>query len=201
MTETANTTGERLPAAVERFVLHWGDMGSQWGVNRTVAQIHALLYVSPAPMTAEDIAAVLGVARSNVSTSIRELLAWNLIRRVPVKGDRRDHFEAESHIWELAARIAAGRKAREFDPALAALKACVSDASKDASVHPLAAKRLKEMLDFTETADRWFTQMLAVPRPQLAALMRLGARIVRFLPAGKGKRPSRPASEGGGHEH
>jgi DNA-binding transcriptional regulator GbsR (MarR family) len=152
-------------------------------------------------MTAEDIAAVLGVARSNVSTSIRELLAWNLIRRVPVKGDRRDHFEAESDIWELAARIAAGRKARELDPALAALKACVTGATSDASVHPLAAKRLKEMLDFTETADRWFTQMLAVPRPQLAALMRLGARIVRFLPAGKGKRPSRPASEGGGHEH
>ena len=199
MTETTVTTD--LPAAVRRFVLHWGDMGSQWGVNRTVAQIHALLYVSPAPMTAEDIAAVLGVARSNVSTSIRELLAWNLIRRVPVKGDRRDHFEAESDIWELAARIAAGRKARELDPALAALKACVTGATSDASVHPLAAKRLKEMLDFTETADRWFTQMLAVPRPQLAALMRLGARIVRFLPAGKEKRPSRPASEGGGHEH
>jgi DNA-binding transcriptional regulator GbsR (MarR family) len=201
MTEITSTTNQCLPPAVERFVLHWGDMGSQWGVNRTVAQIHALLYVSPAPMTAEDIAAVLGVARSNVSTSIRELLAWNLIRRVPVKGDRRDHFEAESDIWELAARIAAGRKARELDPALAALKACVTGATSDASVHPLAAKRLKEMLDFTETADRWFTQMLAVPRPQLAALMRLGARIVRFLPAGKEKRPSRPASEGGGHEH
>jgi DNA-binding transcriptional regulator GbsR (MarR family) len=201
MTEITSTTNQCLPPAVERFVLHWGDMGSQWGVNRTVAQIHALLYVSPAPMTAEDIAAVLGVARSNVSTSIRELLAWNLIRRVPVKGDRRDHFEAESDIWELAARIAAGRKARELDPALAALKACVTGATSDASVHPLAAKRLKEMLDFTETADRWFTQMLVVPRPQLAALMRLGARIVRFLPAGKEKRPSRPASEGGGHEH
>jgi DNA-binding transcriptional regulator GbsR (MarR family) len=147
-------------------------------------------------MTAEDIAAVLGVARSNVSTSIRELLAWNLIRRVPVKGDRRDHFEAEADIWELVARIAAGRKAREIDPALAALKACVSDASRDASVPPLAARRLKEMLEFTETADRWFTQMLAVPRPQLAALMRLGARIVRFLPAGRGKRPSRTGSEG-----
>jgi DNA-binding transcriptional regulator GbsR (MarR family) len=185
---------------VEKFVLHWGDMGSQWGVNRTVAQIHALLYVSAAPMTAEDIAAALGVARSNDSTSIRELLAWNLIRRVPVKGDRRDHFEAEADIWELVARIAAGRKAREIDPALAALKACVGEASKDASVHPVAARRLREMLEFTETADRWFTQMLAVPRPQLAALMRLGARIVRFLPAGRGKRSSPSGSEGG-HEH
>jgi DNA-binding transcriptional regulator GbsR (MarR family) len=195
MTEMTKDAVAPLQPAVEKFVLQWGDMGSQWGVNRTVAQIHALLFVSAAPMTAEEIAAVLGVARSNVSTSIRELLAWSLVRRVPVKGDRRDHFEAEADIWELVARIAAGRKAREIDPALAALKACVSEASTDTSVDPLTTKRLKEMLVFTETADRWFTQMLAVPRPQLASLMRLGARIVRFLPAGKSKRPSRPASE------
>ena len=200
MTETSVETSEKLPPAVEKFVLHWGDMGSQWGVNRTVAQIHALLYVSAAPLTAEHIAAALGVARSNVSTSIRELLAWNLIRRVPVKGDRRDHFEAEADIWELVARIAAGRKAREIDPALSALKACVTEASRDASVHPVAARRLRQMLEFTETADRWFTQMLAVPRPQLAALMRLGARIVGFLPAGRGKRSPTSGSEGG-HEH
>ena len=117
---------KQLPAAVERFILHWGDMGGQWGVNRTVAQIHALLYVSERPLTAEEIAAVLGVARSNVSNSIRELLGWELIRRVPIRGDRRDHFEAESDIWELVRRIAAGRKAREIDPALAALRACVA---------------------------------------------------------------------------
>jgi DNA-binding transcriptional regulator GbsR (MarR family) len=189
MTETTKPPAEAKPppAALERFILHWGDMGSQWGVNRTVAQIHALLYVSERPLTAEEIAARLGVARSNVSTSIRELMAWNLIRRVPVKGDRRDHFEAECDIWELVSRIAAGRKAREIDPALAALRASVVEAEQDRSVHPVAASRLKEMLAFTETVDRWFAQMLTIPKPQLAALMRLGARIVRFLPRGKSK--------------
>jgi DNA-binding transcriptional regulator GbsR (MarR family) len=189
MTEISKSTGDtrRLPLAVERFILHWGDMGSQWGVNRTVAQIHALLYVSERPLTAEEIAAILGVARSNVSTSIRELLGWDLIRRVPVRGDRRDHFEAESDVWELVRRIAAGRKAREIDPALAALKTCVADAERDASVSPVAARRLKDMLEFTQTVDRWFQQMLTVPQPKLAALMKLGAKVIGFLPAGKAK--------------
>jgi DNA-binding transcriptional regulator GbsR (MarR family) len=189
MTEISEDDGRSrpLPIAVERFILHWGDMGSQWGVNRTVAQIHALLYVSERPLTAEEIAATLGVARSNVSNSIRELLGWELIRRVPIRGDRRDHFEAVSDVWELARRIAAGRKAREIDPALAALRTCVADAGRDASVHPVAARRLTEMLEFTQTMDRWFQQMLTIPPPKLAALMRLGARIIRFLPDRKAK--------------
>jgi len=93
-----------LPPAIEQFVLRWGDMGGQWGVNRSVAQIHALLYVSERPLTAEDIADALGMARSNVSNSMRELLAWKLIRRVPVLGDRRDHYEAETDLWQMVAR-------------------------------------------------------------------------------------------------
>jgi len=187
MTEISKISGgaKQLPAAVEKFILHWGDMGSQWGVNRTVAQIHALLYLSERPLTADEIAAVLGVARSNVSNSVRELLGWELIRRVPIRGDRRDHFEAESDIWELVHRIAAGRKAREIDPALAALRACVADAEGDGTVHPVASRRLKEMLEFTQTVDRWYAQMLTIPKPKLAALIRLGAKVIRFLPAGK----------------
>ena len=121
----------KLPEAIERFVLHWGDMGGQWGVNRSVSQIHALLYLSERPLTAEEIAASLGLARSNVSTSIRELMARNLIRRVPVKGDRREHFEAETDLWEIAMRIAAVRKEREIDPAVEALRACVAEAERD----------------------------------------------------------------------
>src|SRR6516165_6236927 len=93
-----------LPPAVERFVLQWGDMGGHWGVNRSVSQIHALLYLSERPLTAEDIADELGLARSNVSNSIKELLTWNLIRRIPVKGDRREHFEAEADVWEMFTR-------------------------------------------------------------------------------------------------
>jgi len=185
MTET--TDKKKLPAVVERFILHWGDMGDGWGVNRSVSQIHGLLYLAEAPMTAEDIADTLGMARSNVSNSIKELLAWNLIRRVPILGDRRDHFEAETDIWEVAARIAARRKERELDPAIMALRACVSDAADDPTINPVASKRLKEMLAFTELADHWFMQMLKVPRPRLVALMRLGEKIANLLPLGKVK--------------
>ncbi|SFK12201.1 DNA-binding transcriptional regulator GbsR, MarR family [Bradyrhizobium sp. cf659] len=184
---TEMTGKKKLPAAVERFILHWGDMGDEWGVNRSVSQIHGLLYLAEAPMTAEDIADTLGMARSNVSNSIKELLAWNLIRRVPILGDRRDHFEAETDIWEVAARIAARRKERELDPAITALRACVSDAADDLTINPVASKRLKEMLAFTELADHWFLQMLKVPRPRLVALMRLGEKIANLLPLGKVK--------------
>ena len=176
---------KRLPVAVERFVLHWGDLGGRWGVNRSVSQIHALLYLSERPMTAEEIADLLGLARSNDSTSIKELLAWNLIRRVPIKGDRRDHFEAEADIWEMFMRISAGRKERELDPAIVALRACVAEAEGDRTVHPVATARLKALLDFVETLDRWYAQMLTVPKQKLASLIRLGTRIVSFLPGGK----------------
>src|SRR3954471_16020235 len=127
-----------LPLAIDRFVLHWGEMGGQWGVNRSVSQIHALLFLSEKPMTAEDIADALVLARSNVSNSIKELMGWNLIRRVPIRGDRRDHFEAETDTWEIFLRIAAGRKEREIDPAVAVLRACSADAERDGSVKPTA---------------------------------------------------------------
>jgi DNA-binding transcriptional regulator GbsR (MarR family) len=184
MTETTEKT-LKLPDAVERFVLHWGDMGGQWGVNRSVSQLHALLYLSERPLTAEEIAAALGLARSNVSTSIRELMAWNLIRRVPVKGDRREHFEAETDPFEIAMRIAAVRKEREIDPAVAALKACMADAEHDPKLHPVARKRLTDLLVFVETLDRWHAQMLTVPKSKLSALIRLGTRIVSLMPLGK----------------
>ncbi len=186
MTEISDTN-RPLPAAVERFVLHWGDMGGQWGVNRSVSQIHALLFVSPLPQTADEISGTLGIARSNVSTSIKELLAWHLIRRVPVKGDRRDHYEAETDIWEIGMRIAAGRKAREIDPAVATLRICVDEAEHDPSMNPVVTRRLKEMLAFTERVDVWSAQMMKVPASKLAALMRLGAKVINFLPLGKSR--------------
>jgi DNA-binding transcriptional regulator GbsR (MarR family) len=176
-----------LAPAIERFVLHWGDMGGQWGVNRSISQIHALLYLSERPLMAEEIAETLGLARSNVSNSLKELLSWNLIRRVPVRGDRREHFEAETDVWEMFIRIAAGRKEREIDPAIAALKFCLSAADGDPKVHPVARKRLKDMLDFVATMEMWHTQMLTVPKSKLAALIRLGARIVNLLPGGKAR--------------
>jgi DNA-binding transcriptional regulator GbsR (MarR family) len=177
-----------LPAAIEQFVLQWGDLGGKWGVNRSVAQIHALLYVWERPLTAEEIADWLGLARSNVSNSIKELQAWNLIRRVPMRGDRRDHFEAETDPWQIFARIAAGRKEREIDPAIAALRACRAATAADGKIHPVAQARLHALLDFVDTMDRWYGQMRSVPLSQIAALVRLGARIVNLLSIGRRKR-------------
>jgi DNA-binding transcriptional regulator GbsR (MarR family) len=177
-----------LPRAVEHFVLQWGDLGGKWGVNRSVAQIHALLYVSERPLTAEEIAEKLGLARSNVSNSIKELQAWNLIRRVPIKGDRREHFEAETDPWQVFTRIAAGRKEREIDPAVAALRACRAEAADDKAVHPVAQARLNALLEFVDTMDRWYGQMKSVPVAQLRALVRLGARVVGLLSFGSRKK-------------
>jgi DNA-binding transcriptional regulator GbsR (MarR family) len=174
-----------LPPALERFVLHWGEMGSQWGVNRSVAQIQALLYLSERPLTAERIAETLVMARSNVSNSLKELLGWRLIRRVPVMGDRRDHYEAETDLWEMVTRIAQGRKEREIDPAAAALRACLAEAKGDSRISPVALKRLSEMGRFVETVDRWYDQMIAVPAPKIMALMRMGARVANLLSLGR----------------
>jgi DNA-binding transcriptional regulator GbsR (MarR family) len=171
--------------AVQRFVLHWGEMGGKWGVNRSVSQIHALLYLSEKPLTAEDIADALAMARSNVSNSIKELESWGLVRRVPVMGDRREFFEADCDVWSVAAKIVAGRKQREIDPAVAVLTTCVAEAETDRQLHAIARKRLGEMLEFTRTVAEWHDQMSAVPRPKLMALLRLGARIINFLPGRK----------------
>lgn len=169
-----------MAPAVERFVLHWGDMGSRWGINRSVAQIHALLYLAERPLTAEDIAEALGIARSNVSNSLKELGAWKLIRRAPVMGDRRDHYEAETDLWEMVSRIAQGRKERELDPAASALRACLAEAEGDDRVSPVARRRLEDMESFVGEIERWYDQMLSVPPPKLMGLMRMGSRIVEL---------------------
>src|SRR5262249_3271185 len=135
----------RLPAAVERFVLHWGEMGAVWGTNRSVGQIHALLYLSDKPLTAEEVAETLGLARSNVSNSLKELLGWGLVRRVHVMGDRRDPFAGESDLWEMVTRIAEGRKARELDPTMAMLQACQAEAEGDRFMSATARRRIAEM--------------------------------------------------------
>ena len=177
---------QKLPPAVEQFVLRWGDMGGQWGVNRSVAQIQALLFLSDRPLTAEDIADTLGMARSNVSNSIRELLSWKLIRRVPVLGDRRDRYEAEADLWQIMTHIARGRKEREIDPAVAALRHVLETADDDAQISATARARLKEMQSFLGTLDTWFSQMVTVPPATLMALMKLGTRVVNLVSLGRG---------------
>ena len=187
MTET--TVDTALPASVEQFVLRWGDLGGQWGVNRSVAQIHALLYVADRALTAEDIADQLGMARSNVSNSIRELLGWKLIARVPVRGDRRDHYQAETDLWQMVTRIAQGRKEREIDPAVAALRHVITIADDDPRVTATARARLAELQAFVTTLDRWYDQMLGVPPAKIMALIKLGARVVNLLGIGARAKP------------
>jgi DNA-binding transcriptional regulator GbsR (MarR family) len=186
MTEITDRTGD-LPKAIERFVLQWGDLGGRWGVNRTVGQIHALLYLAGKPMAADEISDRLGVARSNVSNSLKELLGWKLIRRVSMLGDRRDFYEAEGDLWEILMRIVEGRKEREIDPALDALRQSVADAEDDAKIDPEAVRRLQEMLTFLENLNRWYEQVRLLPKAKLAALVKLGGRVANILTLGKHK--------------
>ena len=170
-----------MTPALERFVLHWGDMGATWGVNRSVAQIHALLFVAGRAMNAEEIAETLKIARSNVSTSIRDLTNWGLVRRTPLRGDRRDFFEAEGDVWEMASKIVAIRKAREIDPAQAVLKSCLDDAARDPAASPAAVARLTEMKSLIDLLNDWYAQMNAVPKSKLLPLIKLGSKAVELL--------------------
>jgi DNA-binding transcriptional regulator GbsR (MarR family) len=140
-----------------------------------------LLYASKEPLAAEDIADTLGIARSNVSNSLRELQSWNIIRSVPILGDRRTFYTAETDLWNLVSRIAAGRKARELDPAAEALRECVDMSRDDKNLDPVVQLRLRDMLDFVERLSRWYDQMIALPRSKITTLMKLGSGIARLL--------------------
>ena len=170
----------KLNPVAQRFVLHWGEMGSKWGVNRTVSQIHALLYLSGKPMPADEIAETLEVARSNVSNSLKELQNWNLIRVVHVMGDRRDHFETSTDVWELFRTVVGERKEREFDPTISLLRDCL--ASKElAKEEASAQQRIKETLVLMEALSTWGDQMLKLEPATLMKVMKLGAKIQSLL--------------------
>src|SRR5688500_7783256 len=156
--------GEALGPAGRRFVLHWGEMGWRWGVNRTVAQLHALAFLLGRPMHAEEIADILQVARSNVSTSLRELENWKLVRVVHLTGDRRDHYETAKDPWELLRIIVRERKAREFDPTVEMLRACVADASL-AQLGAASHKRVRETLTLMEALSKWADELLSLAPP------------------------------------
>jgi len=178
--------GMPLSRLARRFVMHWGEMGSRWGVNRTVAQVHALLYFVGRPMHAEEIADTLVVARSNISTSLRELQNWNLVRVTHLLGDRRDHFETALDVWELLRVIVRERKAREFQPTLAVLGDCVADpafADEDAG----AQRRVTEMLALMQALSAWGDEMLRLESATLMKVMKLGAKIQTLLRKAKVK--------------
>ena len=171
----------QLSPAVEKYVLHWGEMGTRWGTNRTVAQIHALLYLSPEPLRADEICELLSVARSNVSTSIRELQSYGLVRMAHELGDRRDYFESIYDVWELFRVIIEQRKQRELNPTLTMLRSCAADVAKEKDTDPVTKERIRNMLDFVENTSSWYEQIREIPADTLTKLMKLGTKITKLV--------------------
>jgi DNA-binding transcriptional regulator GbsR (MarR family) len=168
----------------QKFVLHWGEMGTRWGVNRTVAQIHALLYLAKGPITADDIVETLGVARSNVSNSLKELQSWKLVRITHVLGDRRDHFLGLRDVWEIFRVVLEERKRREIDPTLTVLRECAIEGTHDAALDADTLQRMQTVLDFLEMLSATFQDYQHLPPPTLKRLMKMGGKVARFLGPG-----------------
>ena len=166
----------KLSAVEEKFILHWGEMGTKWGINRTVAQIHALLYLSPKALNAEEITGTLSVARSNVSNSLRELQGWGIVRVAHVLGDRRDHFETFDDVWELFRIILEERKRREVDPTMAMLRECTAEAKSAGRKQVHTLKRLEAMLDFFDTASIWYAQLTRLPKNALIKSVKMSGK-------------------------
>lgn len=169
-----------LTDVARQFVVHWGEMGSSWGVNRTVAQIHALLFFHGRPLHAEEIAETLGVARSNVSNSLKELQSWNLIRTSHMLGDRRDYFETSHDVWALFRTIVRERKEREFDPTTRMLQQLVNEPGF-AQEPPDAQDRVRETLRFMESLGAWADEMLRLSPNTLEKVLHMGASVQKFI--------------------
>ena len=171
----------QLSPVMQRYILHWGEMGARWGVNRSVAQIHALLYLAGEPLPADEICETLNLARSNVSNSLRELQGWELVRMTHVLGDRRDHFEAHTDTWDVFTTIVEQRKHREIDPTIEMLRRCVSDAGRENDTPAPVRQRIESMLGFMEQLSGWYQQMSGLPRPTLVKLVRLGTKVAKLV--------------------
>jgi len=182
MTEMSESTAKvtTLSPVAQKFILHWGEMGTKWGINRTVAQVHALLYISPEPLNAEQITDTLQVARSNISTSLRELQSWGIINVVQKLGDRRDYFQSVGDVWEMLRIILKERKRREVDPTIEMLQACVSEAESKRE-DPHLCERLNAMLEFMNTASIAYGSVEKVPTRTLVKVARMGDKIWKLL--------------------
>ena len=165
----------------QRFILHWGEMGTRWGINRTVAQIHALLYLSDKPLNAEEIATTLGVARSNVSNSLRELQGWGIVKITHILGDRRDHFDTMKDVWEMFRIIVDERKKREADPVLHMLRDAVAEAKKPGAADAHTRERLAEMLQFFDLMTSWVEQTRKLPTPAVIRMVKMGDKVAKMF--------------------
>ena len=174
-------TKKTLTPVTQKFVLHWGEMGTRWGINRTVAQVHALLFLSAKPVPADEIAETLAVARSNVSTSLRELQGWGIVRVVHVLGDRRDHFESLKDVWEMFRIVSEERKRREIDPTLRVLGECLQEMKSGAENDTFARERLESMLEFLAGMTGMFEEILRMPTGTLKSVVKMRGKVISLL--------------------
>ncbi len=174
----------KLSPVQQKFILHWGEMGTRWGINRTVAQIHALLYLSPKPLNAEEIAETLEVARSNVSTSLKELQSWRIVKLVHILGDKRDHFESMKNVWEMFRIVLDERRRREIDPTIAVLEECMAEAAKDKDTDKYTDERLRELHRFFGSTTAWYVQVARLPGSALVKFLNAGDKLLKSLGAG-----------------
>src|SRR5580765_1170151 len=183
-TDRSSAAGNELTPVEQKFVLHWGEMGTRWGINRTVAQVHALLFISPRPLNADDIVSTLNVARSNVSTSLKELQGWGIVKLTHVLGDKRDHFESLKDVWELFRIVMDERKKREFDPTLRMLHECIAEAEKDRTTDAYTQERLRELYKFFETTTALYLQVRRWPTAAMFKFMKTGDKVLKVLGLG-----------------
>jgi DNA-binding transcriptional regulator GbsR (MarR family) len=174
----------RLSPVQQKFILHWGEMGTRWGINRTVAQIHALLYLSPKPIHADDIVETLGVARSNVSNSLKELQGWGIVKLVHVLGDKRDHFDSLKDVWEMFRVVLDERKKREIDPTVRMLHDCIAEAEKDKATDEYTEQRLRELAGFFEVTTAWYVQVRQWPTAALTRFVKVADKIRKLIGVG-----------------
>ncbi len=180
-------TKNALTPVAQKFILHWGEMGTRWGINRTVAQVHALLFLSQKPLPADEISAALAVARSNVSTSVRELQGWGIVRVVHVLGDRRDHFESIKDVWEIFRIVSKERKRREIDPTLRVLAECVQEVQADPQGDAYTRERLATMLEFLAAMTGLAEEILRMPTGALKSVVKLRGKVITLLGTEKKK--------------
>ncbi len=187
MSETTDTTKTTLTPVAQKFILHWGEMGTKWGINRTVAQVHALLFLSPKPLPADEISTTLAVARSNVSTSLRELQGWGIVHLVHVLGDRRDHFDTTKDVWEIFRTVSEERKRREIDPTLRVLSECVQELKAAPGGEAFTRERLESMLEFLTTMSGLFDEILRMPAGTLKSVGKLRGKVITLFGSDKKK--------------
>lgn len=169
-----------LPPLTQRFVMHFGEMGSRWGINRTVGQIYALLYVSSKPLNADEVGEALGFSRSNVSMGLKELQSWRLVKLIHLPNDRREYFQAPEDVWGIFRTLAAERRKREIDPTLSMLREALMEAPGQAEdIH--AQARMRQMHDFIDKMTSWMDEVEQMDSATIASLMAMGAKVQKLL--------------------